>query len=115
MDSLFSFLTHKQPGPIPGANINFTGYNILDNEGPTIELTEPLTKENVITALRDCAECRLLHRDVELVRKSFEIDESLSNPKFMEKISGVFVHDKVKGLVMVKGPGKVDKVVSIEV
>jgi len=115
MDSLFSFLTHKKSEPIPGANITFTGHRIFDTDVPTIHLGQCLTPENVINSLRNCTKCNLQKSDISMIQRSFDADKDLSNENMIGQLSGVFIHDKMQGRVLVTGTGTSDRIVSIEV
>ena len=50
-----------------------------------------------------------------MIQRSFDADRNLSNENMIAQLSGVFIHDKMHGRVLVTGTGASDRIVSIEV
>ena len=105
MDSLFSFFTRKERKHVAGVNVTFTAHKVFDNNVKTIELKERLSSENVMRSVRSCAECNFEEKDISLIQRSFDVDNHLSDDRNVAKLSGVFIHDKLGGRVMIRKSG----------
>ena len=101
MDSLFSFFTRRENRPVAGVNVTFTAHKVFDDDVKTIELKERLSSENVMRSVRNCAECNFENNDISLIQRSFDVDNHLSNDVNVSKLSGVFIHDKYGGRLMI--------------
>lgn len=92
----------------PKARITYSTHSILQNMGPTISVEENLTPQLV---------CSTLSTNPDLSDKVKQniniIDEALNREDLLEKLDGVFIHDKFNGLVLIKKNDKLKYVVSV--
>ncbi|CAH6418372.1 Hypothetical protein HVR_LOCUS119 [uncultured virus] len=91
---------------VPCANISYTIHDKLENVGPTVQVNEILSPEVVDKTIKECTDPKLpvaVKSAQTLIRNSMNCDCQFSNPEFMKKIGGIFIHNATEGLIMIKG------------
>lgn len=97
--------------PFSQNRISYTAHKLLDNYGPTIEISEPLTANSIDCVLRMRGDL-----NSRLVMEFDIIKTTLQNAQFLDQVSGVFIHGADEGYVLIKGPNKESKhVISIRI
>jgi len=78
--------------------ISYTAHSILDNIGPTITIDKPLTGSLVRNIIMEAKESL----DFKIISAIDTIASVVDDIEFIDKISGIFIHNSEHGFVLIK-------------
>jgi hypothetical protein len=85
--------------------VSYTSHKILNNNGPTIEIDENLTSENILSLIKTPENYNIVMiRNIEIIRNVLELIN-------VHPMKGIFIHDATNGYIMITSKANDNNVV----